>query len=189
MRSFIVATGILVLAAHADAQSTTASAPAPSSTNTATAAPAEDPPLIKTVAEDPNDSPMVRAAKRAVASRQNPKQRRVVSITSSSTATRGRVAVSSGPAHGPKVPPPPSDAKTITPKKPPTPAELAAQHRAMVLEKLRKLEAEEGPLGVEADEQYGHEMDEDAVEKRLTEIAAERKKLLESLNSPPPPPR
>lgn len=186
MRSFIVATGILVLAAHADAQSTTASAPAPASTTTAAPAAApEDPPLIKTVADDPNDSPMVRAAKRAVASRQNPKQRRVVSVkpTSAGTATRGRVAVATGPVEGPKVPPLPSDAKAVTPPKELSQSELAAQHRAMVQEKLRQLKSEEERIAAELDEETP-EMDEDLIDKRLADIEAERKKLQES--TPPP---
>jgi len=187
MRSFLIATGILVLAAHVNAQSTSASASASAPAKPAPAAEETAPPLIKSVADDPNDSPMVRAAKRAVASRQNAGQRRVVSLTPSTAATRGRVAVSSGAAEGPKIPPPPSDAKRVLPPKPMTAEERAAKHRAEVMAKLRKLEAEEGPLGFEADEQYGHERDEDEVEKRLTEIAAERKKLMESLNSPPPP--
>ncbi len=175
MRSFIVATGIFVFAAHVHAQ-----------TAPATAAPAPDaaPPLIKTVADDPNDSPMVRAAKRAVRARQNPTQRRVVSLTSSTTATRGRVAVSSGATEGPKLPPKPSDAKSVTPPKVMTAQEVAAQRRAAVEEKLRKLQAEEERIGTELDEPYGHEHDEDAVEKRLAEIAAERKKLQESVKPP-----
>jgi hypothetical protein len=177
MRSFIVTTGILVFAAHVHAQS----APA---TTTATPAPDAAPALIKTVADDPNDSPMVRAAKRAVRARQNPTQRRVVSLTTSSTATRGRVAISSGATEGPKIPPKPSDAKSVTPPKVMTAQEAAAKHRAEVQEKLRKLQAEEERIGTELDEPYGHDEDEDAVEKRLAEIAAERKKLQESVKPP-----
>lgn len=186
MRSFIVFTGILVLAAQADAQSGTTAASTTTTTAASAAPAAEDPPLIKTVAEDPNDSAMVRAAKRAVASRQNAKQRRVIRITPAGTATRGRVAVSTGSVEGPRVPPPSPQAQPAPAVRVPTQQEIAA-HRAQVEARLKQLEAEEGPLGDEADQQYGDEMDEDYVEKRLTEIAAERKKLLESLNSPPPP--
>lgn len=176
MRSFIVATGILVFAAQVHAQS---------ATTAATPAETTAPPLIKSVADDANDSPMVRAAKRAVASRVHPTQRRVISLTSSSTATRGRVAVATGPTEGPRIPPAPSDAKTVTKPNVITAQTAAAKHRAEVQEKLKKLEAEESRLGVETDEPYGNDIDEDQVEKRLAEIAAERKKLQEA---PPPPP-
>lgn len=175
MRSFLIAAGALVLAVHVQAQSTT---------TTATDATTTAPPLIKNVAEEPNDSPMVRAAKRAVASRQNAGQRRVVTLTSSGAATRGRVAVSSGPTEGPKLPPPPSDAKRAEPPKVLTAQERAAKHQAEVQGKLKQLAAEEERISTELDEPYGHDMDEDAVEKRLTEIEAERKKLMES--TPPP---
>ena len=175
MRFLIVA----ILAAQIQAQTT------PTTTTTTPADPAADPPLIKTVADDPNDSPMVRAAKRAVRARQNPAQRRVVSLTKSDTQTRGRVAFSTGTAEGPKVPPPPSDAKPVTPPKVMTAAEAAAKHQAEVQEKLRQLQAEEERIRPELDEQYGHEMDEDEVDKRLAEIEAERKKLQESVNRPP----
>jgi hypothetical protein len=179
MRSILAAAGILVFAAQAFAQT------APETTTADTAA---APPLIKTVAADPNDSPMVRAAKRAVASRKPAAQRRVVSLTASSSATRGRVAYSTGPAEGPKLPPPVSDAKPAPP--PPkvlTASEAAAKQRAEAQEKLRKLEAEEQQLGTEVDEPYGNDVDEDYVEKRLSEIAEERKKLQQQ--TPPPPPR
>ncbi|MFL6246608.1 MAG: hypothetical protein ACJ74H_11325 [Thermoanaerobaculia bacterium] len=172
MRSFLLATGTLLLAAHLHAQ--TASATTADTTTTA-------PPLIKSVAESPNDSRMVRAAKRAVASRQSAGQRRVVTLTSSGAATRGRVAVSSGSVEGPKLPP-------AEPKKVPQPKvisaqEEAAQKQADLQAKLKNLEMEEARIRAELDEPYGHEMDEDAVEKRLSEIQAERKKLLEA---PPP---
>jgi small-conductance mechanosensitive channel len=180
MRSFLVATGLLVFAAHVHAQSSTTTktaAPAPAS------AEGTAPPLIKTVVDDPNDSPMVRAAKRAVASRQNPGQRRVMSVTASGTQTRGRVAVSSGPVEGPKVPPPVSDAKYVPPPKPPSAQERAAKHQAEVQEKLKRLASEEERIAAELQEEQP-EMDEDYIDKRIEEIATERKKLMES--TPPP---
>lgn len=182
MRTSILATGFLLLAATAVAQTTT---------TTTTAAPATDttaPPLIKNVDADPGDSPMVRAAKRAVKARQNPSQRRVVSLTTSTVGTRGRVAYSSGPAEGPKLPPPASDAKTVPPPKVLSAEERAKQHKQEVQTKLRRLAAEESQIGTELDEPYGHDQDEDRVDQRLSEIAAERKKLEESMQTPPPPP-
>lgn len=173
MRPFLIATAALVLAVQIEAQTTTTT----TADTTATA-----PPLIKTVEEDPNDSPMVRAAKRAVASRQNAGQRRVVTLNASGTATRGRVAISSGAAEAPKLPPPPSDAKRVTPPKVVTAQERAAKQQAEVQEKLRQLKNEEERIAGELDEETP-EMDEDLIDKRLAEIEAERKKLL---STPPP---
>lgn len=174
MRSFLIATGVLVLAAHVQAQSAT----------TATDTTATAPPLIKSVADDPNDSPMVRAAKRAVASRQNAGQRRVVTLASPGAATRGRVAIATGPAIGPNLPPPQPDAsaKASAPKVITAQEKASAQRQAEVQEKLKQLKNEEERIAAELDEEHP-EMDEDLIDKRLAEIEAERKKLLQ----PPPP--
>jgi hypothetical protein len=201
MRSFLVVTGILVFAAHVHAQSakpakSAKSAPASTTTAPATTAATPDdtaPALIKTVVDDPNDSPMVRAAKRAVASRlRNPSQRRVVSLTTSSTTTRGRFAVSTGPAEGPKVPPMPSDAKPL--KTPPvsTAQEAAAIQKAQVQEQLKRLETEQSRLAAEMDEPYGGDLEEDQVAKRMNEVEMEHQKLQQTTAptpTPPPPPK
>ncbi len=189
MRSLLAATGIVVVAAYAQAQAASAAKPA-SAPAAKTSAPAakttaedtEAPALIKSVADDPNDSPMVRAAKRAVASRK-PNQRRVVSLNSSSSTTKGRVAFSTGPAEGPRLPPLPSDAKPLQPSA--QDAAAAAAQKAQVQEKLKRLEQEERMLAAETDEPYGGDIEEDQVEQRLSQIEAERKKLQET---PPPPP-
>ncbi|HYC61271.1 MAG TPA: hypothetical protein VEK79_17080 [Thermoanaerobaculia bacterium] len=169
----------LVLTAHAYAQQ---SAPPPATTTTSDA----PPPLVKTVVVEPTDSPMVRAAKRAVAARVHPSQRRVISLTT--TMTRGRIAQGSGTTELPVIPPP-----SVEPPSPATQREAArriaaekaaAEKAAAVQKRLKELEQEEGMLAQEADQQYGDEVDEDLVEKRLAEIEAERKKLL----APPPPP-
>src|SRR5689334_7677580 len=123
MRHFVIAAGILALAAHANAQSAAkSSAPPPAEPAT--------PALTKTVAIDPNDSPMVRAAKKAVATRVNPAQRRVVSLNS--TNTRGRFAIATGPTEGPKLPPP-TPAATPAPR--PTPSQSEAAKRAEAVQK------------------------------------------------------
>jgi hypothetical protein len=183
MRSFLIATGILVFAVHANAQSGSTSTPAPAAKP---AAAETTPALIKSVADDPNDSPMVRAAKRAVASRQNPGQRRVVRLTTSGGATRGRVAISSGPTEGPMVPPPVPDTTHVPQPKPSSAQENAARRQAEVREKLKNLAAEEERIAAELMEEQP-EMDEDFIDKRVVEIEAERKQLQESLNAPPPP--
>ena|SRR5688500_7121179 len=178
MRSFLIATGVLVLAAYVQAQS------ANTATTTAADTTATAPPLIKSVIDDPNDSPMVRAAKRAVASRQNAGQRRVVTLASPGAATRGRVAIASGPAVGPKLPPPqPDAAKADAPKVITAQERVAARRQAEVQEKLKQLKNEEERIAAELDEEHP-EMDEDMIDKRLAEIEAERKKLLQS--TPPP---
>jgi hypothetical protein len=192
MRLVLIAAGVLVVAGRLHAQSastTTASSTTAPAAATAAAAPAVDtgapPPLVKSVTVEAGDSPMVRAAKRALAARVAPGQRRVVSLTTSNT--RGRVSVSTGPAEGPVVPPAPTSLYPMTkPESQQTSTQreasrLAAEKRAAAMQdRLKQLAAEEAVLASEADEPYGHAMDEDQVEKRLTEIQAERKRLQES---------
>jgi hypothetical protein len=192
MRSLLVATSLLVFAAHVHAQSAK-SAPAstktaPASTTATTAKPDDTAPaLIKTVVDDPNDSPMVRAAKRAVASRlRNPSQRRVVSLTT--TSTRGRFSVSTGPAEGPRLPPVPSDAKPVKTPLVTNAQEAAALQKAQVQEKLKRLETEQAMLAAETEEPYGGDIEEDQVDKRMSEIQAEQQKLQQTTAPTPPPP-
>jgi hypothetical protein len=178
MRNFIVAS-LLVLAAHASAQSAAKTEPAPA------AADATVPPLTKTVAVDPNDSPMVRAAKKAVASRVSAGQRRVISITS--TNTRGRYAESTGPSEGPHVKP--QTTGWTTPIQKPQPSEsekaAAAKYAADIQRQLKKVQAEQGRMANEMDEPYGGDIDEDQAEQRLTQAAAEQQKLEQSAQKPP----
>ncbi len=175
MRHFVIAVGILAIAAHANAQSSPASAP-----------PAESatPPLTKTVVEDPNDSPMVRAAKKAVASRVSPAKRRVVSLNS--TNTRGRFAVATGPTQGPKVPP---LSPAATPAVQPSSSQQEAARRAAAVQRqVKKLETEQKRLAAEMDEPYGGDIEEDQVETRMYESQKELQKLQTTTPTPPPPP-
>ena len=175
MRHFVIAAGILAIAAHANAQS---SPPAPPPAEPAS------PALTKTVTVDPNDSPMVRAAKRAVASRVSPAQRRVVSLNS--TNTRGRFAIATGPVAGPKVPPP---SPASTPAVQPSPSQQeAAKRTAAVQKQLKKLETEQNRMATEMDEPYGGDLDEDQVEKRMYELQAAQQKLQQTTAQTPPPP-
>jgi hypothetical protein len=162
-----------------------------SSTTATTAAPASDdaaPPLTKTVADDPNDSPMVRAAKRAVAARQNPSLRRVVSLTSTG---RGRMAIATGPVDGPNVPVPqgsPSAADPGAARQQASVREVArlkAEAEKQKQDKLKALAEEEGMIGAELDEPYGGDIEEDQAEKRMYEIQKER----EAINAEKPPSR
>jgi hypothetical protein len=177
MRHFVIAAGILALAAHANAQSSAKSSPPPP-------AEAATPALTKTVAIDPNDSPMVRAAKKAVASRVNPAQRRVVSLNS--TNTRGRFAIATGPAEGPKVPP--MSPATTPAAQPSTSQQEAAQRTEAVQKQLKKLETEQSRMAAEMDEPYGGDLDEDQVEKRMYELQAQQQKLQQTTAPTPPPP-
>lgn len=174
MRQLIVATGILVLAASSHAlPSSTASAPADSS----------PPPLTTTVVISPNDSPLVRAAKRAVASRQNPNHRRVITVRTNGTGNgRGRFAQNTGPVAGPSLPPnatPPSASQPWVEQ-----AREKARQKAEVQEKLNQLEQQTQAVGAELDEPYGGDMEEDEVDARLSAIEAERARLQQA---PPPP--
>ena len=180
MRHFILCTGILMCAARAIGQSAPATTqPAEGSTT---------PALTKTVVANPNDSPMVRPAKRAVAARVHPSQRRVISLTTSNT--RGRLAFATGPTEGPKVPPPTPTGPPVSATAAQQPAggeQEAAKRAVAVQEKLEQLQIEASRMSAETDEPYGNDVDEDLAEKRLAEIEAERKKLQQSYPPPPPP--
>ena len=140
--------------------------------------------------DDPNDSPMVRAAKRAVASRlRNPNQRRVVSLSTSSTTTRGRFSRLDGSCRGAEAPARAVRCQAAQDAAVTTAQEAAALQKAQVQEKLKRLEAEESMLAAETDEPYGGDIEEDQVDKRLSEIEAERKKLQQEQATPPPPPQ
>jgi hypothetical protein len=126
------------------------------------------------------DSPLVRAAKLAVASRQHPSNRRVITVTVGGTAGRGRLAQGTGPVNGPNLPPAAVPAT-------PDPAweqraQATAKREAEVKERMRQLAQQEQVVGAEIDEPYGGDIEEDAVEQRLSEISAQRQ------GQPPPPP-
>jgi hypothetical protein len=182
MRQLIVATGIAIIAVSSHAQSSTAQS---STTQSSTAAAAEttEPALTKSVVLSAGDSPLVRAAKIAVASRQNPAKRRVITIGTS--AGRGRFSQATGPTHGPSVP----QSSAAYAASAPTESQIreANQQKAQpaeVQKRLNQLAQEEQRVGAEMDEPYGGDIEEDAVEKRLSDISAERQKL----QQPPPPP-
>ena len=179
MRHLVIAAGIFAIAAHADAQTSTPPPPA-------TPAEPGTPALTKTVTIDPNDSPMVRAAKKAVASRVNPAQRRVISLNS--TNTRGRFAIATGPAEGPKVPPPSPTASTPAAAQPSSSQQDAAKRTAAVQKQLKKLETEQSRMAAEMDEPYGGDLEEDQVEKRMYELQAAQQKLQQTTAPTPPPP-
>lgn len=178
MRHLIVGAGILVIAASAHAQTTAAAAAAP-----------DAPPLTKTVVVESGDSPLVRAAKRAVASRQSTDSRRVITVrTAAAGAGRGRLAEATGPTTGPQVP------AASTPAKPNTGSQKSEAQRkadeiqkAQVAEKLKQLAQEEAKVAAEADEPYGGDMEEDEVDARLGAVEQQRRELQQPVQQPPPP--
>jgi hypothetical protein len=171
MRHMIVATAILVTAVSTQAQTSTARSDDPA------------PPLTKSVAPDPGDSPLVRAAKLAVRSRGNPSNRRVVTVTNTygstgSSAGRGRFAVATGPTQGPQLP-----ASSQPQREAKAPPKTADQLKAEEVrkrqdeERLKELAAQEAQVGQEMDEPYGGDMEEDEVEAQLGRIEAERQQI------------
>jgi hypothetical protein len=170
MRHLIVATAVLIAATSSHAQSQPAAA-------SDSAAPA----LTKSIVIQAGDSPLVRAAKSAVASRQHPSNRRV--LTLGRNTGRGRFAQATGPTEGPNIPP---STAYVPPKPDNSGANQAnAQRAAEVQSRLKQLEQEEQVVGAEMDEPYGGDIEEDAVDKRLTDIAAERQKLQQEQQKPP----
>jgi hypothetical protein len=177
MRQFIVGAGILVIAVSAHAQTTQPAG-----------APSDAPPLTKTVVVESGDSPLVRAAKRAVASRQSSSSRRVITVrTAGAGAGRGRFAEATGPTTGPQVPAM-APAKTATPSSQKTAAQQKADEarKAQVDAKLKQLADEEARVGAELDEPYGGDMEEDEVDAQLSAIEQQRQQL-QPVQQPPPP--
>jgi len=183
MRHLIVATAILAAASSASAETRPAKAqaakPQSGTTATSTATATGDamaPPLTKTVAVEAGDSAMVRAAKRAVASRGPASQRRVVSLTTNNT--HGRIAIStSGPTTGPTVLPLTTNWATPQKPQPSVAQQEAAAQSAERTEKLKKLEMEQQRLAAELEDETPNDIDEDALDRRMAEIQAEQKKL------------
>ena len=178
MRHFNIAAALVLVTVSTSAQ-------------TASPANAQDaaPPLTQSVAVDPTDSPLVRAAKLAVASRKHPNARRVITINSSGESSRGRFAEATGPTKGPSVPAPPAPPaqQQDTPQIREAKRKAHEENKKRIEERLRQLSEEEGAMGVELDEPYGADVEEDAADARMTEIAEERERLQRQLQQPPPP--
>jgi hypothetical protein len=131
------------------------------------------PPLISSTTAQAGDSPLVRAARRAVAARIATAGRQVIS---SQTLRRGTVSQASGPAHGPSV------------NYDETPANMPKQEeenrQALEAKKrIEKLQEEQRIMADEADQGPYGEYDEDYVEGRMTQIPRE----IESAQKQKPP--
>jgi hypothetical protein len=158
------------------AQTTPTPPPAPNAQAPATRVITPTASLINSVVVTPADSPLVRAAKRAVAARQNQNATNRVMI-SSTTLRRGRFAQSTGPVAAP-VPLPPS-----APANPPAPRTAPDPNAAAVQAKIDALKQEQERLASEANEPYGGDMEEDQVEARQKQTQEE----LQKLQNPKPP--
>lgn len=120
------------------------------------------PPLISSTAAQAGDSPLVRAARRAVEARVSAAGRQVIS---SQTLRRGTVSQASGPAHAPNVnyfdPPPGASQKEDN------------RQAEETKKKIEKLQQEQKIMADEADQGPYGEYDEDYVEGRMTQIPQE----------------
>jgi hypothetical protein len=141
----------------------------------------ELPPLTRSTALAPDDSPLVRAAKLAVAARVAPSERRVVELTT--VLTRGRVAQASpnpnfnvSPAGSSSTP---SSPPVFTPN---TEAEQRADAEAeRVRQRMEELQRERERMAAEADEPYGADVAEDEVTSRQSNVQ-------QQIETAPPPP-
>jgi hypothetical protein len=113
-----------------------------------------------------DDSPLVRAAKRTLAARKGGQNLPVHRVTDATLKRGGRVAFASGPVNGPTVPPLPE------PEGPPVPQALP-DRTAETQQRIQALQQEQRRMRDEADEGPYGEIDEDVVERRLTEIPNE----------------
>lgn len=163
----LVAAGTLSAEQPAQTKATTTTEPAPT--------------VIETTPIQETDSPLVQAAKRARAARQNSKDR--IKITSSSTSGKGRVFQSTGPERV-NFNLPNSSAQTPPPAPPESQLEM---EKRVALEKKRiELKKELARMLAESEGPTGDEVDEDYVEKRLREIPKEIEELERQRTEKPP---
>jgi len=142
----------------------------------------ERPQLVQSVDVQPGDSPLVRAAKRAVANRQNAKDRVTVKVTGT-----GHLSQPPGPAKELKMPPPLEVSA-------PTPASASANaNRARneeIERKIKALQDEQKRLGEEADQPYaGDVTEEDNLDRRMATIQQQIDELRKQLKGSATPPR
>jgi hypothetical protein len=139
------------------------------------------PELIRTVAIHSGDSPLVQAAKKAVAARQNSKSR--IKINDRTVRGAGHVSQGTGPAVvSMNLPPAPSYA----PPPGADPADVARQKELAA--KIEALKQEQERMAAEADEPYGGDVEEDRVDQRQSQIPQEIDQL-QRQQTPSRPPR
>jgi hypothetical protein len=138
--------------------------------------------LISDVTVNPNDSPLVRAAKMAVASRAQMTIHSAVVIDNASLRSiGGHISQASG-----EVAAFPSASAPIRPDQP-TPAGVSPADRTRIQSRINDLRREQGVMAEEADQPYGGLVNEDLANKRLTEIPGQINRLQNQLTPPPAP--
>jgi hypothetical protein len=175
MRTGALAISILAAAASLSAQSQQSAKPPAPETRVITPKAT----LITSVAVAPEDSPLVRAAKRAVAARQNGNVTNRV-VISSANLRRGKYAQATGPVNGPKPLPP------TTPANPPAPTVAPDPTAAAVAARIEALKQEQKRLAAEADEPYGGDIEEDDLDARQKQTQQQLEQL-EKLQKQKPP--
>ncbi|HEX3583686.1 MAG TPA: hypothetical protein VH087_18100 [Thermoanaerobaculia bacterium] len=173
----IVAAGLILFAAGAAAQSQPAT-----TTDTAAAAPT----LVKTTELSLSDSPLVRAAKQAVASR---KKQHVTVIDNEKVKHASGARMTEPTQSLPPVLPPPATGAIETPPMlvggPPPPA---GPDRAALEKRLETLKKQQELLAAAGDQPYGDDLDSEAAEKKLSTVSEEMKKLEQQLAALPKKP-
>ncbi|MBV8517448.1 MAG: hypothetical protein JO197_08610 [Acidobacteria bacterium] len=150
-------------------------------------APAADattaPPLTSSTVVQAGDSPMVSAAKRAVAARHGSRDRIMVD---NNVVGRGHMFQANEPTAAlPIYRPTDPDLPEASPAPPTGPS------AAEIREKVTTLQNEQARTFDDSDDQYGNEIDEDLAEKRMTEIPQQIQTLQTPLVTPqatPPAP-
>jgi hypothetical protein len=170
---------VMIAAAALSAQTQTAETQS-TQTQTVTEAtqPPQQPSLVHTAEVQPGDSPLVQAAKRALAKRQNAKNRLTV-VPGSGHISQGTIPLK------PLVLPPEPKSST----RPGIDPNINRRKAEDIERRIRILESEQKRLGAEADEVVGGDVDEDAVGKRLTDLQEKIDELRLQLKQIPPPPQ
>lgn len=165
--SLIVSTAVLAIALPAAAQSTS-TPPRPA--------------LISDTIVRVEDSPLVRAAKIAVASRLGGTS--TVIDYNYMRRTLGHISETTGPATMPFV----GGGKATAEHSSSFAAVPPPVDRAAVQQKIDNLRQEQQRMHAETLEPYGGDVDEDYAERRMSEIPKEINKLESPPQQPPPPP-
>lgn len=134
--------------------------------------------LIRNTVAHPDDSPLVRAARAAVAARLRSTNRQVIDDR---TVRRGRVFQSTGPVNV-------SFPLPFDPPAPPTRPAAPSQQLIDAQKRVDSLRQEQQRMAEEADQGPYGEVDEDRVEQRMTEIPREIEKAQRDVQTATPPP-
>lgn len=138
------------------------------------------PALISNVAVGPDDSPLVRAAKIAVAARMGVPSRVIDNNTVASA--RGTLTTTSANVTIPTYGSPAQQTGTVTPSA----AASSQPSRAALQKDLRQLNQENARMHAEELEPYAGDVSEDRVQQRIEQIPQEMQHTQQQLNQAPP---